>query len=338
MGRAPILLLAAAICLWTQNAEAVASEPTAAEQLFIYLLNRARHDPPGWAHEFGLDQLTGGDGALTTLAGVAPSMPLAVNGYLVTSARGHAQEMADHDYFAHCSPIDGRCPNKMARDAGYPLPQQIPAAAPHTYWLLPDDQNEIEAIAAGYSTPLDALNGLIVDTGTNPPGHRIQLLAIGEFPGYFREVGVGYGYDASSTYQEYWSIQTGLVNESDTFLTGVVFDDANHNQIYDLGEGLGGVTVMVDATPVATNDAGGWALQVAGGDHAVSCSGGGFAGTGGATVTVSHSNRQVDCVSGFTGAYVDFAEVPEPSAPALALTALAALSAGRGLAARRRRA
>ena len=336
MLRAASLVLAAAISLWAEASAAVASEPTPTEQLFMYLLNRARHDPPGWAHEFGLDQVKGGDGQLTTLVGVAPSVPLAVNGYLVTSARGHAQEMADHNYFGHQSQVDGRWPNKMARDAGYPLPQQIPAAMPGHYWLLPDDQNEIEAIAAGYPTPLDALNGLIVDQGTNPPGHRIQLLAIGEFQGYFREVGVGFGFNASSTYQDYWSIQTGLVNESDTFLTGVVFADANHNQIYDLGEGLGGVTVMVDATPVATNDAGGWALQVGGGDHTVGCSGGGFAGTGGATVTVSGSNREVDCVSGFPGAYVDFAEVPEPSAPALAIAALFGLSAVRAPAGRRR--
>jgi len=322
------------------------TEPTAAEQLFIYSLNRARHDPPAWAQEFGLGSMQGGDGNPTTLVGVAPRPPLAVNDYLVSSARGHAQEMAQSNYFAHQSAVDGRWPNKMARDAGYPLPQSIPATGGGS-WLFPDGDNQtngngIESIAAGfgpgdfdYSNPINALNGLFVDEGTPDLGHRVHLLAITEPNDFFREIGAGYGFSSKADYENYWSAQTGVIHESDTFLTGVVYADANGNHLYDLGEGIGGATVNVSGMPVLTNAAGGWAAPVASGTHGVTCSGGSFAGTAVVNVDVSGASREVDCVSGFAGAYVDFAQVPEPGAVA---AALAALSAVRALAARRRRA
>ena len=76
-------------------------EPTHDEQFLIYELNRARNDPAGWASEVGLDLLTGGDGQLATLAGVAPRPPLAVNETLVETARYRASDMATHNYFSH---------------------------------------------------------------------------------------------------------------------------------------------------------------------------------------------------------------------------------------------
>jgi len=268
---------------------------------------------------------------------VLPRMPLAVNGYLASSARGHAQEMATYDYFAHQSAVDGRWPNKMARDAGYPLPYQLPAIG-GGFWLLPDGDaqtngNQIESIAAGtgsgiydYTNPINALAGLIVDSDTPSLGHRIHLLAMDDFNVLFREVGAGFGSDASAYYVNYWSAQTGVIDESDVFLTGVVYADVNPNHLYDVGEGLGGVTVNVSGTPVTTNAAGSWAVLVASGMHSVTCSGGGFVGTGSANVSVAGANREVDCISGFAGAYVDFVQVPEPPADAASLVALAALA------------
>jgi hypothetical protein len=241
-----LLCLGAAI----PPAWAAAVDPTGVEQLFVYELNRARHDPPAWAHEMGIDTQLGGDGSYATLVGVAPRMPLALNGFLVSSARGHAQEMATYDYFDHRSAVDGRWPNQMARDAGYPLPYELPAVG-GGFWLLPDGDaqtngNQIESIAAGfgggifdYANPINALAGLIVDDGTPSLGHRVHLLAMDDFNVLFREIGTGFGSNVSAMYENYWSAQTGVIDESDTFLTGVVYADANANHLYDVGEGLG---------------------------------------------------------------------------------------------------
>jgi hypothetical protein len=79
-------------------------------------------------------------------------------------------------------------------------------------------------------------------------------------------------------------------------------------------------TVFVEA-------AAGYGVNVPGGTHDVTCSGGGFAGTASAQVTVIGFNRQVDCISGRSAAWVEF--VPEPGGAALGLTAVGALAAVR---------
>ena len=104
---------------------------TSDEQLFIYLLNRARSDPQAYEAEIGLS---------VSLAGIAAQPPLAYNELLYNSAKFHAQEMADNNYFGHTSDVTGDQPNKMAIDAGYNLPWS-PAG------------NQIESIGAGYGTP-----------------------------------------------------------------------------------------------------------------------------------------------------------------------------------------
>ncbi|MED5262417.1 MAG: hypothetical protein VX574_08480 [Myxococcota bacterium] len=315
-----------------------AAEPTDKEQYFIYEINRARNDPAGWAVEMGIDTVTGGDGNPANLVGVAPQPPLAVNEQLVDSARFHSTDMATHHYFGHYSGPTGLWPNQMVRDAGYDLPLQY-YYEQFSYYLLPPDSNQVEAIAAGYgppgspydySLPLNALIGLIVDFGIPDLGHRKHLLGIGEFNEAFREVGTGYAYDGAAGVcagqpsslcyfgKNWWSIHTGFEHSGfgdslDTFVTGVVFSDLNANELYDDGEGLSGVTVAVGEESDTTNAAGGYAIEVSDGTHIVSCSGAGFSGTSAVEVTVAGASREVDFASGEPGAFVDFVAVPEPS-------------------------
>ena len=58
------MLLGAAVALGTALAAvaARAADPTAQELHYLYEVNRARHDPPAWAAEYGLGSQTGGDG------------------------------------------------------------------------------------------------------------------------------------------------------------------------------------------------------------------------------------------------------------------------------------
>lgn len=262
------------------------------EQLFVYLLNKARHDPQAYEDEVNLS---------VSLAGVEARPPLAVNDSLFASAEFHAQEMADNNYFAHQSAVTGDWPNLMARDAGYDLPASFP-----------DDNNYIESLAAGnlYGNPLDVIGLLIVDAGVPSLGHRKHLLGIDSFNAKAKEIGVGHGFNINSLYDHYWAAHITYSSTTDTFLTGVVFDDGDSNQLFGLNEGLAGVTVTLvgENLQTVTNAAGGWSIQVPGpGTYTVTVSGGSFVGTATATLDVTTDNREVDFISGRTDAIVDFA-------------------------------
>ncbi|MEZ5993913.1 MAG: hypothetical protein R3E76_16385 [Planctomycetota bacterium] len=275
--------------------------PTANEMAFIYELNRARQNPQRYDTENSLGGI---------LNGVAAQPPLALNENLVQSARFHSTEMATAGYFAHQSAVTGDYPNKMARDAGYPL---------YTGWT--DNANYIESLAANggsfsgvtYS-PTDALRNLIIDAGVTPPGHRIHLLAMDPFNQDFREIGTGYAQGAhwsnSSPWSAaYWAIHTGRRNTDPIRMFGVVYDDANGNGRYDSGEGLGGVTVNATGPSTqntTTNAQGAYVLVVTSGSWTVTCSGGSFQGTSNATVSVGSNNVEVDFASGRPAGERDF--------------------------------
>ncbi|MCB9933434.1 MAG: hypothetical protein H6841_08440 [Planctomycetes bacterium] len=273
-------------------------QPTAAEMAFIYELNRARSDPQLYDTENGLGGI---------LNGVAAQPPLALNQNLVQSARFHANEMAVNGYFAHQSAVTGDWPNKMARDAGYPLVSS---------WT--NDANYIESLAARYSSSAsvsysapEALKALIIDAGINPPGHRIHLLGMDAFSAAFREVGTGYaqGIGVGWPSGAYWAIHTGRRDSDPVWLTGVVYNDANSNGRYDQGEGLSGVNIS--ATGPATKNTvsvtgGGWSIDVTAGTWNLSCSGGAFVGTATAVANVTTANVAVDFKSGTALGEVNF--------------------------------
>lgn len=316
-----------------------AADPTAQELHFLYEVNRARHDPPAWAAEYGLGSVTGGDGQPVTLIGVSPRPPLALNGTLVASSRFKAQEMATNNYWGHQSQVGPTFywPNELVRNVyGYPLPQYVPPSCIPSCYVLDDNSNQVESLAAGYgpgtndrSIAINAVTGLVIDTGVPGLGHRIHLLGMDDFNALFVEAGAGYGYAAASTYQNYWAFHTGLKASVETFLTGVVFADGNGNSLFDPGEGLAGVTVQAGAYSATTGATGGYSILIPGGSHAVTCSGGGFSGVASATVNVIGFNREVDCMSGAPAAFVDFVAAPEPGGAELGIAALAGLVATR---------
>jgi hypothetical protein len=281
--------------------------PDNVEQLFIYELNRARNNPARFDQQNSL---------AADLSGVAPQPPLAVNNNLVHSASFHAEEMATFNYFGHTSAVTGDQPNKMALDHGYPLP-----------FFYPEEANNIESIAAGTAqdTALEPLVLLIEDVGVDPPGHRIHLLAMDPFFADHREIGVGHAFNMAAQFDHYWAIHTGVRDDSvaaPQFLTGVVFSDANGNRRYDLGEGLGAVTVSNGTASVQTNGAGGWSMFVAPGIYTVTASGGGLLGAPSARVTVASSvNVEVDFISGYPIGEVNFARQTGPGILSIACPA-----------------
>ncbi|MFO1023485.1 MAG: hypothetical protein U0903_22740 [Planctomycetales bacterium] len=284
------------------------------EQLFVYLLNRARHDPVAYQQEQNLN---------IDLSNVPAAQPLAVNDDLFDSAEFHSNEMATHNYFGHQSQVTGDWPNKMVRDQGYDLPAA---------WT--SNANYVESLAAGtvIDTPIEAMNLLIVDQGVPSLGHRIHLLSIGASHADDHEIGVGHSYNAGSTYSNYWAIHITHQESPGLFLTGVVFTDTNHNGRYDLNEGLSGVTVSTGALNTTTNAAGGWSINVGtAGTYTVTASGGALTVASSAQLTLTDKNREIDFINGLTDGIIDFASVPAgpPQAPVLTLTA-ATFTAAKG--------
>lgn len=264
---------------------------SAQEQLFVYLLNRARHDPVAYQIENNLP---------VDLSGVARQAPLAVNDRLSASAQFRADEMAAYNYYAHQSSVTGKHPNQIVREHGYEIP---------AHW--PNNGNYLESVAAGYPDAAAALKALIIDEGVPNLGHRVQLLAMDAFFANNREIGVGFTFDTSATYWYYWVIHTAQVSSNDTFLTGVVYKDLNNDSRYSLNEGLAGVTVKVGNKTTVTNTAGGWSIAVQKGTTCtVTVTGGTFVGTTTTVVNVGNSNVAVDFISGRASAFVNFAEVP----------------------------
>jgi hypothetical protein len=247
--------------------------PSPADQLFLEELNDARANPAAYGQSIGVD-----------LSYIAPSPPLAWDGRLVQAATLDAQDMNARNFFAHVNP-DGLGPGDRIANAGYPA----------MAWG--------ESIAAGGTIPqpADALALLIIDQGVPDLGHRNHLLANGSPDNLQRQVGIGIVQGGSGAYQNYYVIDTGAVQNSPAFLTGVVYNDANGNGRYDPGEGLGGVTVSVPGVgSVTTFDTGGYSIALPPGSYVVTASGGGLAAPVVRQVSVGTDNVHLNFTPGNT--------------------------------------
>jgi uncharacterized protein YkwD len=247
------------------------SPPTAVEQLFLEQLNDARANPAAYGANIGLD-----------LSAVAPSQPLAFQPELIQAARLHSQDMNDRGYFAHNTP-EGTDPGQRITAAGFSW----------TGWG--------ESIAGGNSFPgpSEALRGLIIDTGVPDLGHRRHLLAIDAVFKDQNQVGIGVVQSGTGPLTNYYTIDTASTRSNSPFITGVVYNDTNGNGKYDIGEGLGGVTITVASVGSTTSfDSGGYRIAVDPGTYTVTASGGGLAVPITQTVTVGTSNVRLSFTVG----------------------------------------
>jgi hypothetical protein len=106
--------------------------------------------------------------------------PLSYDHQLAAAARGHSEDMGAQDYFSHTS-LDGRTVPDRITAAGYSY---------NTYG---------ENIAGGQPTPED-----VIDAWMSSSGHRANILNSN-----FCDIGVGYAYQAGSTYRHYWTQNFG---------------------------------------------------------------------------------------------------------------------------------
>jgi hypothetical protein len=240
-------------------------DPTVAEQVFLERLNDARANPTAYGNSIGVN-----------LSYAAPAAPLAFNTLLIQAARGHSQDMTDRNYFSHNTP-EGLTPGDRMAAVGFP-------------WIAWG-----ESIAGGYATPEQALAGLIIDAGVPDLGHRNQLLAIDSVYWDQRQVGIGVVQGGTGSYVNYYTIDTAATADSRSFLTGVVFNDANGNGLYQAGEGLAGVTITVAGVGSTTTFAtGGYSFQLSPGTYTVTAAGGGLSRPITKTVTIGAANARVN--------------------------------------------
>lgn len=239
------------------------AQPTAQEQQMLELVNRIRQAP---AAELNILLNSGDpniDNALTffnvdrsTLnqqwSQLSPTAPVAWSSELSNAALSHNQQMIAANLQSH------------------QVPGELPFAQRNVNAGYQDFSYLGENIAAYSTSILQGAASLAVDWGNgpggiqSPAGHRNNIMS-----GNFREIGIGVtGNSGNSLGSQVITQELGnrFSLQNKAWLLGVVFNDNNNNQFYDVGEGLSGVTVEVDnlsqptATPLITTtlDAGGY--------------------------------------------------------------------------------
>ncbi|WP_298837645.1 CAP domain-containing protein [uncultured Roseobacter sp.] len=248
---------------------------TAQEQYMLELVNRARLDPEAEAERTG--------DAVDSGVSSTPKQALAVDPILSAAADNHSADMLARDFFAHTNP-DGDSPTDRARDEdwdGGGVWENISArwtSAPS----VSDEQGWVAASHAGL---------------WESDGHQFGMLqATHTVVG----IGVDWGEWAypGTTFPTAMLVTEKFANDGQTYLTGVVIDDVDGDEFYDIGEGQGGVqiTAWTDENVYATStwDSGGYSLALDAGTYSVRFEGGDLETAFETTVTIGGQNEKLD--------------------------------------------
>lgn len=241
------------------------------EQLIVELINRARLDP--------LDEVARLSEGLASGITTTTKQALAVDPNLSNSARGHSQDMDNRDFFDHINP-DGDGPGARAIDDGY----GSGFVGENIGWIgssrAPDEQLRAEAHHENL---------------WESDGHQRNLMNDN-----WSEVGLGYDYGDYRGLDHSTFVTEVFGDKGNTFLTGVVIDDADGDDFYDIGEGQGGVRITAftddEAYATATYDAGGYSLQLPPGTYRVVFEGGELDAPYETEVTIGNENVKLDVI------------------------------------------
>ena len=269
------------------------------DQLLLELINRARANPTAEAARHGIGLNDGG-----TQISSAPKQPLAPHQALINAAGGHAADMLARDYFAHNSP-DGVTPSDRARQAGYPG-----GAGENISW-------------GGSTGPIVQLEHVYTRHQNlfRSSGHRSNMLTERDV-----DVGAAIRFGQFTNDRTVYNASMVAVNfglAGDGSITGVAFTDlVTDDSFYDVGEGLGDVTVTArDATGAAyttqTGPSGGYAIAAPPGVYTVTATGGNLR----APIAFTGVRHNLD---GFENTKIDFDASTAPPADTVAPTAVAA--------------
>ncbi|PYE82185.1 CAP domain-containing protein [Pseudoroseicyclus aestuarii] len=271
--------------------------PTAWEQLTLELINRTRADPGGEAARLlstdnqGIAQALAYfdvDEALFTqqMEAFDPAAPLAWNPNLARSAETHTDLMIQYDRQSHNLPGEPLLGARIA-DAGY----RYSSAAENIYAYVED--------------PLQAHGGFVIDWGQgpggmqDPAGHRLTIMNA-----KFTEIGIAIAEvpEAGAAIGPYATTQHfGTRADDAPQLLGVVIADADGDAFYDIGEGLGGITVTATGASGTFSTtswaAGGYQMALPSGRYEVTFTGPGLDGQVVRQVEMSGVNLDLDVLA-----------------------------------------
>ena len=287
-------------------------DPTDEEQQWLEYVNFERANPQAEAqvlenttdpevvgayNAFGVEL----SAMVTAFAAINPAPPLSMNSELMAAARGHSQDMLTHTYQGHTG------------SDGSTIAQRI-AAQGYTAGTIGEN------VFASASSVFDGNAAFEVDWGVNPPtgmqdppGHRNN----DHYPG-FAEIGIGVVDGTASASGTLYgplvcTMDFGTQATYTPFVTGVVYYDLNGNGVYDMGEGLGGVTVNLSGATfsASTANSGGYSIPTSGsGSQTVTFSVSGAADQQVATTLTGTSNAKVDLKLTYTPPVVSGAANP----------------------------
>ncbi|MEM9026205.1 MAG: CAP domain-containing protein, partial [Verrucomicrobiota bacterium] len=278
-------------------------DPTPEEQLFVELINRAREDASAEAlrlaattnadilsaiSQFEVDL----DLMIEQFASLNQSLPpLAINADLQDMAYGHALDQFENVFQSHTG-SNGSTIGSRADDAGYFWTR----VGENTFAYAESVEYGHAGFQIDWGAGADSVGGM-----QNPPGHRLNIHDVN-----YREIGVGVVLGTNGSFSNSVGplivVQNfGLQFNDVPILTGVVFDDQDGDQFYDVGEGIGGVEIRIDGNGfyAITTDSGGYSIPLSSGQdgtYVVSVTGSDF--TTETAVTVENAeNVKLDIIS-----------------------------------------
>ncbi|MGK7900839.1 MAG: Calx-beta domain-containing protein [Hormoscilla sp.] len=272
--------------------------PTSQQQEMLELLNRMRMNPAGELNRL----VNSGDADVNRAlnffnvdvnllasqwSNLTSAAPLAWSPELQNAARGHGQQIIAWDQQSHQLPGEPDLGQRIA-NAGY---NNVSGYAENIFAFS-------ESVFYGHA-------GLAIDwddsvTGIqNPPSHRNIMMSRN-----YREVGI----DVRPENNPNTSVGPLVVvqnfgsrfNFGNPWLLGVAFADADFDNFYDSGEGLGNVNVNISGSngsfSTRTMTAGGYQVQVPPGNYTVTFSGDGLDGVITEFVNVGFDNTKLDLI------------------------------------------
>lgn len=283
---------------WTYHKTADGLHPDGNEQQLMWFMNRARTNPSqegAWLAATGdpdvEDAIDHWEVDLTVLQNEFDNYdakpPAAFDVRLYNAARDHSEALIERDSQDH----DGQ----FALIDDYSFHFYQARAIVFSYTLHPLYGHAAFNIDWGY----DGGDG----TGMQPNrGHRMAIMSV---DGDYTNVGYAVVPESNPTTSVGPLVTTGDFCRANTsyayhynrFLVGTVWQDANDNDQYDPGEGMGGITVMPDSGTyfAITADSGGYAVPiVSAGTYEITFSGNGIAAAISRTAVVGSESVLLD--------------------------------------------
>jgi len=226
--------------------------------------------------------------------------PLAFNPNLCRAARGHDTVMLAVNAQYHY--IDTSKYGQI--DGGVGGPQTRIDSAGYMNWMnwgenVYDYGNDMDVIMAAF----------LVDWGNTDLGHRHNIMNFASTDAIWNEIGIAilHGSDPKGVGPILITEDFGkrMVDPQFSapykFVLGVVYTDSNKNGLYDIGEGVGGVTITLSkgtTNYAITTSSGGYAIPYTGtGTVTVTATGGPFgSGSVSQTVNLDTENKKVDFI------------------------------------------